>query len=150
VATSDTGAYGYTSQSADAEDLRQESFGQLIKDLSADTSHLVKQEIALARAELTLKAKQAGRGVGMLVGAGVAGLILLGTLTAFLIIVLDLAMPLWVSALIVTVLWAIVAFALYSAGRAAMKQVSPQPEQTIDTMKENVEWAKHPTRSART
>lgn len=153
MATSDTsGSYASSGTTGDpgAEDLRQESFGTLIKDLSTDTSHLVKQEINLARAELTVKAKEASKGVGMLVGAGVAALILLGTVTAFLIIVLDLFLPLWVAALIVTLLWAIIAFALYSSGRAALKQVDPTPEQTIDSLKEDVEWAKHPTRSART
>ena len=153
MATSDGGgAYAYTGPAVDpaVEELREESFGTLIKDLSSDTSHLVKQELNLARAELTIKAKQAGRGVGMLAGAGVAALMLLGALTAFLIVVFDAWMPLWVAALIVTLLWAIITGALASAGQAALKNINPQPEQTIDSLKEDVEWAKHPTRSART
>ena len=153
MASSDAGgSYAYSGPPVDpgVEELRQESFGTLIKDLSADTSHLVKQEINLARAELTIKAKEAGKGVGMLAGAGVAALILLGALTAFLIIVLDLFLPLWVAALIVTLLWAIIAGVLYTQGKAALKDLNPVPEQTIDSVKEDVEWAKHPTRSART
>lgn len=134
-----------------AEELRQESFGQLLGELSADTSHLVKQEINLARAELAQKARAAGRGVGMLVGAAIAAALFLQAFTALLIIILDAFLDLWLAALIVTLLWLIIAAALAAAGRAALKQAAPPvPEQTVETMKENVEWAKHPTRSART
>lgn len=128
-----------------------ESFGELVKGLAEDTSTLVKQEIALARVEMTEKAKEAGKGAGMLAGAGVFALVMLGALTAFLIIVLDIVMDLWVAALIVTVLWAVVALILAAAGRSQLKKATPlTPQQTIETVKEDVQWAKHPTTSART
>lgn len=128
-----------------------ESFGQLLKELAEDTSTLVKQEIMLAKVELTETAKIAGKGAGMLAGAAVFALATLGALTAFLIIVLDIVMDLWVAALIVTILWAIVALVLAQAGRSQLKKATPLiPEQTVETVKEDVQWAKHPTTSGRT
>lgn len=147
MATSDAGAH----TRSDRPELAEESFGQLLSELASDTSTLVKQEIALARVELGDKAKKAGRGAGLLAGAAVAGLLMLGALTALLIIALDAAMPLWLAALIVTLLWAIVALVLAQSGRSAVRRaLPPQPEQTIETLKEDVQWAKHPTRSATT
>lgn len=127
------------------------SFGELLKGLAQDTSTLVKQEITLAKVEMSEKAKEAGKGVGMLVGAGVVALLMLGAFTAFLIIVLDIVVDLWVAALIVTLFWALVAAILALAGRSQLKKaVPPTPQQTIETVKEDVQWAKHPTTSART
>ncbi len=86
-----------------------------------------------------------------LLGAAAAiGLAALGALTAFLIIVLDLGMPTWAAALIVTVLMAVVAGALAMAGRNALRRAAPAvPEQTVETLKEDVEWAKTQMPSAR-
>ena len=131
-------------------DPRERPIGELVKDLAGQTSTLVRQEIQLAQAELTQKGKLAGRGAGLLVGAAVAGLLALGTLTALLIVVLDEFLPLWLAALIVTVLWIVVALALASAGRNALKRAAPPvPEQTVETVKEDVEWAKTQARSAK-
>ena len=144
MSTADSGP-GYTEGYTEdrSTDLRDESFGKLLADLSADTSTLVRQEIELARVELTEKAKTAGKGIGMLGGAAVVALAMLGALTAFLIVLLDLWMPLWLAALIVTVLWAIVAAVLASRGRKQLKAATPpKPEQTIETVKEDVQWAK--------
>jgi nitrate/nitrite transporter NarK len=119
-----------------------------VRRLSEDTAALVRQELALARAELTQKGKRAGRGAGMFGGAGAAGLAALGALTAFLILVLDIALPAWAAALIVTVLWAAVAAVLALRGRDEIREATPPvPEQTIETVKEDVEWAKTRVRS---
>jgi uncharacterized membrane protein YqjE len=154
VAGSDhVGSHPVTSPHArdDRPAAADESFGTLLKELAQDTSTLVKQEIALARAELGEKAKIAGKGAGMLAGAAVFGLLTLIALTALLIIVLDAGLELWLAALIVTLLWAVVAAVLALAGRSQLKKATPPtPEQTIETVKEDVQWAKHPTRSART
>ena len=128
-------------------DPRERPIGELLKDLADQTGTLVKQEIALARAELTVKGKEAGRGAGLLAGAAVAALLALGALTAFLIAGLDEFMPTWLAALIVTVLWAVVALVLANSGRAALKQASPPAPQTVETVKEDIEWAKTRTRS---
>jgi len=123
-------------------DLRESSIGELLKQLSEETSTLVKQELALARAELEQQGKRAGLGAGMLGGAGVAGLLTLGALTATLIGVLDTAMAFWLAALIATVLWAAVAGVLALQGRNKIQQATPPAPQTVDTIKEDVQWAK--------
>lgn len=124
------------------DDLREESIGDLLKRLSQDTSTLVKQEMALARAELTEQGKRAGKGAGMLGGAGVAGLLTLGALTATLIGVLDTAMAFWLAALIVTVVWAAIAGVLALQGRNEIKEATPPAPQTVETVKEDARWAK--------
>jgi uncharacterized membrane protein YqjE len=123
-------------------DLREESIGDLLKRLSQDTSTLVKQEMALARAELTEQGKRAGKGAGMLGGAGVAGLLTLGALTATVIGVLDTAMAFWLAALIVTVVWAAIAGVLALQGRNEIKEATPPAPQTVETVKEDARWAK--------
>lgn len=128
----------------------EKSVGELLRELSEETSTLVRQEVQLAKAELSAKAKQAGKGGALLGAAAVMGLALLGAFTALLIIVLDLAMPTWLAALIVTVLYAVIVTVLALAGRAALKKATPvMPEQTVDTVKEDVQWAKTQARSAK-
>jgi Putative Actinobacterial Holin-X, holin superfamily III len=129
-------------------DARERPIGELVKDLSAQTSTLVRQEIELARAEVQEKGKVAGKGVGLLAGAGVAGLLALGALSAGLIALLDKAMATWVAALIVMALWAIVAAVLAQAGRKALRRATPPAPQTVETVKEDIQWAKNPTGSA--
>ena len=128
--------------SGNGTDLRDNSIGDLLKQLSEETSTLVKQELALARAELEQQGKRAGKGAGMLGGAGVAVLLMLGTLTATLIGVLDTAMAFWLAALIVTVLWTAVAGVLALQGRNEIQQATPPAPQTVETVKEDVQWAK--------
>src|SRR3954454_13986041 len=105
-------------------DLREQSIGDLLKQLSTETATLVKQEMALARAEITEQGKRAGTGAGMLGGAGVAGLLTLGSLTAMVIALLDTAMATWLAALIVTVIWAAVAGVLALQGRNKIKEAA--------------------------
>ncbi|WP_035127674.1 phage holin family protein [Conexibacter woesei] len=128
--------------SGNGTDLRDSSIGDLLKQLSEETSTLVKQELALARAELEQQGKRAGKGAGMLGGAGVAVLLMLGTLTATLVGVLDTAMAFWLAALIVTVLWTAVAGVLALQGRNEIQQATPPVPQTVETVKEDVQWAK--------
>jgi hypothetical protein len=129
-------------------DARERPIGELVKDLSEQTSTLVRKEIELARAEVTERGKVAGKGAGLLGGAAVAGLLALGALTAALIALLDKAMATWVAALIVMALWAVVAAVLASAGRSALKRATPPAPQTVETVKEDIQWAKNPTGSA--
>lgn len=125
-----------------------QSVGELLRQLSEETSTLVRQEVQLAKAELSQKASLAGKGAGLLAGAAVMGLGVFGAFTAFLIAVIALAVPVWVAALIVTVLYAAVAAALALAGRAALRKATPlAPEQTVDSVKEDVQWAKTQARS---
>ena len=132
------------------EDLaaRDRGIGELVKDLASQTSTLVRQEIQLAQAEVTQKGKLAGKGAGMLAGAAVFGLLALGALSAALIALLDTFMATWVAALIVMVLWLIVAFVLAKAGQKSLQQATPPAPQTVETVKEDIEWAKTQTGSA--
>jgi Putative Actinobacterial Holin-X, holin superfamily III len=129
-------------------DPRDRPIGELVKDLSSQTSTLVRKEIELARAELEAKGKVAGKGGSMLAGAAAAGLLALGALSAGLIALLDEAMATWVAALIVMVLWAVVAAALAKAGQGALQRATPPAPQTVETVKEDIQWAKNPTGSA--
>ena len=132
-----------------AEDLRDRPIGELLKQLSQETTTLVKQELELAKAEMTVKAKEGGKGAGFLGGGAVAGLLFLGSLTALLMGILDTFMDFWVAALIVTVLWGAVAAVLALQGKNKLQEATPPvPEQTRDSVKEDVEWAKTRSRSA--
>jgi len=128
-------------------DPRERPITELVRDLSQQTSTLVRKEIQLAQAELQQKGKTAGKGAGMLGGAAAAGLLALGALTAALITLLDDAMATWVAALIAMALWAIVAAALAKAGQSALKRATPPAPQTVETVKEDIQWAKNPTGS---
>jgi hypothetical protein len=129
---------------------REQSVGELVSGLSKDLTTLVRQELELARAEMTEKAKAGGRGAGRLGAGAVAALAFVGSLTAFAVILLDLWMPTWAAALIVTAFWAIVAGALALSGRAQLRSVgTPVPEQTMETTKEDVQWLKNRASSAK-
>jgi Flp pilus assembly protein TadB len=135
----------------DQADLRERPIGELLKQLSEQTTRLVHQELELAKAELTQKGKQAGAGAGLFGGAGALGLAALGALTACFILALNAVMPAWLAALIVAVVYGIIAFVLVKQGQARMKRATPPvPEQTIETVKEDVEWAKTQIRSDKT
>ena len=141
-------AAGTADASSGTTDARERPIGELVKDLSTQTSTLVRKEIDLARAELQQKGKVAGKGAGMLAGAAVAGLLALGALTAGLIALLDKAMATWVAALIVMALWAVVALVLAKSGQKALQRATPPAPQTVETVKEDIQWAKNPTGSA--
>jgi MFS family permease len=130
-------------------DARERSLGELFKDLSSETSTLIRQEMALARAELTEKGKEAGKGAGLFGGAGVVGLLAAGALTAAIILLLDEVMASWLAALIVAAVYAAVAAVLALRGKEEIKGAAPPvPEQTVDSVKEDVAWAKTRARSA--
>jgi uncharacterized membrane protein YqjE len=140
-----------TAHTQDPGDLRERPVGDLLKQLSQETTTLVRQELELAKAEMAEKGKQAGKGAGMFGGAGVVGFLALGALTAALILALDTAMEGWLAALVVGVAYAAVAGILALSGRKEVRQATPPvPEQTVETVKEDVQWAKTQTPSART
>jgi uncharacterized membrane protein YqjE len=124
-------------------DRREESIGELIKDLSRDVSKLVHQEFELARVEMTEKGKRAGVGLSMVGGAAAFALVTLGGSMATIIIVLDLVMPLWLAALLTTAVYGVVAAVLALRGREELKETgAPIPERTRDSIKEDIQWAK--------
>lgn len=131
-------------------ELREHSAGDLVKQLADQTSTLVRQEIELAKAELSAKGKVAGEGAGMFGGAAIAALLALGTFTALVLSLLDKAMDFTLAALIVTLVYAVIAAVLALGGKQRIKQGLPAaPEQTIETVKEDVQWAKSQAKSVR-
>lgn len=131
-------------------DLRERPIGELLKQLSEETTTLVKQELDLAKAEIAQKGQQAGKGLGMFGGAGLLGLGAFGALTAFFILLLDGAVPNWAAALIVAAVYGAIAGVLALQGRNKLKEATPPvPEQAVESVKEDVQWAKTQTQSAR-
>jgi uncharacterized membrane protein YqjE len=133
-----------------ADELHEQPIGELLKQLAGEISTLVHQELELAKAEVREKSGKAGPALGMIGAAGGVALLALGALTAFLILALDGAMPNWLAALVVAVVYAAGAAVLYLRGKERVEGVgSLAPRLTIETVKEDVQWAKHPTASAK-
>jgi len=132
-------------------DLTGRSTGELLKQLSNETTTLVKQEIDLMKAELAEKAKPAGLGAGMFGAAGLFGIGAFLALTAFFIALLDGALPIWAAALIVAAAYAAIAGVLALTGRQKVREATPvAPVETIESVKEDVQWAKTRARSGMT
>jgi len=119
-----------------------ESIGELVSQLTTDVGTLTRQELALAKAELQTEAKKAGKGAGMLGGAAFAGWMMALFLSLTVMWALDKAMDLIWAALIVAGIWAVVAAVLAMAGRKELHQVSPKPDQTVESLKEDAKWLK--------
>jgi hypothetical protein len=132
------------------DELRERPIGELMKELANETTTLLRQELELAKAEVREKGRKAVPGFGLWGAAGVVAFVGLGALTAFFILALDGALPNWLAALIVALVYSGIAALLYYRGKEHVAEAgSPVPEQTVETLKEDVEWAKHPTTSAR-
>jgi uncharacterized membrane protein YqjE len=129
---------------------RDQSTADLLRQLSEQTTTLVRQEIELAKVELTEKGKKAGIGAGMFGGAGALGFYALGAFTACLILALATAVAGWLAALIVTVVYGAIAGVLALTGKKKVTEATPPvPEQAVDSTKEDVRWVKTRARSAR-
>lgn len=121
------------------------SLGELFAELARETSTLVRQEVTLAKTEMTDKATKAGKDVAsMAVGGAVAYAGFLVILAA-LVLLLGEVMDTWLSAFIVGGLVLLVGYFLIQRGREALKKEDLTPRQTIDTLKEDAEWAKRQT-----
>jgi hypothetical protein len=115
------------------------STSELVRDLSEQSTRLVRQEIALARAELTQKGAQAGLAIGLLGGAGILSLYGLGALTAGGILLLSTATKAWVAAVIIAGGIFVVAGAAALIAKARLARAAPPvPEATIETAKKDV------------
>src|SRR5437764_10856774 len=126
------------------------SVAELARQLSDQTTALVRKEVELAKAELQVKAKKAGIGAGMFGGAGIFGLYALGALTACAILALATAVAGWLAALIVGILWAAIAGALALTGKGKVQEATPPvPEQAVESVKEDVQWTKARAKQAR-
>jgi len=118
------------------------SIGELFSELASETALLIRQEVALAKVELTQKASRAGRNIGYLVLGGAVAYAALLALLATIIILLADVMAWWIAALIVAVLVGIVAAVHISKAWSALKNMDVAPRQTVETLKEDAQWAK--------
>lgn len=121
------------------------SLGELFSDLTKEMGTLVRQEVQLAKTEMTDKAASYGKDAGF-IGAG-AAIAYAGFLAIILaiILLLGLAIPMWVSALIIGVVVAAIGAFLILNGYNRLKSTTPAPTQTIDTLKEDARWMKEQT-----
>jgi hypothetical protein len=126
------------------------SLGELVKQLSEQSSRLARQEVELAKAELAVKGKRAGIGAGMFGGAGAFGFYGFGALTAAAILALATAVDGWLAALIVAVVYGAIAGILALQGKHKVEQATPPvPEEAAESVKEDIQWAKSRARHAR-
>jgi putative superfamily III holin-X len=124
-------------QGSTEQDIREVSVGQLLSDVSRDFSTLMRQEVALAKAEVKQEVTKAAKGAGMLGGAGYAGhmLVLFLSLAAWWALA-GATNHIGLSALIVAVIWGVIAAVLFVVGRGTLKKVNPKPERTVETVSE--------------
>ena len=119
-----------------------QSIGDLFSQLANETSLLIRQEISLAQTEMTQKAVTVGKNIGFLAVGGAIGYIALMAIVAAIIVGLANFIPLWLSALIVGIVIAIVAAILISSAIKSLKKADLAPQQTIETLKEDAQWLK--------
>ena len=126
------------------------SVAELVKQLSEQTSRLARQELELAKAELSVKGRRAGIGAGMFGGAGIFGFYAVGALVAAAILGLATAVAAWLAALIIAALLGGLAGMLALQGKTKVQQAAPPvPEQATQSVKEDVQWAKTRAHEAR-
>jgi uncharacterized membrane protein YqjE len=118
------------------------SLGDLFSELTSELRTLVRQELELAKVEMSRKASRLGKDVAFLALGGAIAYAGFLVLLSMLVIALAYAIPLWLSALLVGALTAGIGYFLIERGRARLKQEDIKPEQTIETLKEDQEWAK--------
>jgi uncharacterized membrane protein len=125
------------------QDVSSLSMGELVTRLSEQVSTLVRDELALAKAEMAEKGKRAGMGAGLFGGSGVAALYGLGVLIAMVVLLLALAMPAWLAALIVAVVLFAVAGVLALVGKSQVKlAVPPAPMEAVHSTQDDVDTVK--------
>ena len=129
-----SGAVGTPTTAEGRPDVEGTSVGQLFGELAKDLSTLMRQEVALAKAEVQAEAKKAGKGAGMMAAAAVAGFLTLLFLSNALWWALENVMDAGLAALIVAALWGIVGAIAFSMGKKKLQQVNPKPERTVDTL----------------
>lgn len=124
----------------------ERSIGELFAELATETSTLVRQEVQLAKTEITQKVTSAGKDVGMIGAGGALAYAGLLALIAAVIIGLGQLIPMWLSALIVGLVVVGIGYMLIQSGLTALKRIDPTPRETIESLKEDKEWVKEQTR----
>jgi uncharacterized membrane protein YqjE len=119
-----------------------QSLSQLISRTSSDLATLFRKEVELAKIEIRDDVRHTAKAGSMFGAAGFAGYLAAVLASLAVVFALDLAMPLWAAFLIVAVLFALVGFVLFRQARTRMSEFTLGPEQTMETIKEDIEWAK--------
>lgn len=140
------GASAASQVSAGSADTSDRSLSDLLSTLTAQLSTLFRKEVELAQIEVKQEIRRGGKAAGALGAAGAAGYMALLMLSFALAWGLGELLAVWAGFLIVGVIYAIVAGVLYSSGKKKLDQFDPKPEQTMETLKEDAEWAKARTR----
>ena len=115
---------------------------ELFSDLVTETTTLVRNEVALAKVEITQKATKVGTNIGSLVIGGAIGYAALLAIGAAVILLLNLVMPAWLAALIVGVIVGVVAWVMISKAMTALKRIELKPQETVESLKEDAQWIK--------
>jgi hypothetical protein len=121
------------------------SIGALIGEITTDLSRLMRQEVELAKAEVKEEANKAGKGAAMYGAAGFAGYLTIVLLSFAAVFGVGRALGLDWAALIIAAVWALIGAVLFTRARNQLRQVDPKPRRTVETLKEDAQWAKHPT-----
>ena len=129
--------------------LQDQSIADLVKQLTEQTKTLARQEIELAKAELTEKGRKAGLGAGMFGAAGLFGFFAFAVLTACLVLALATAVPAWLAALIVAAVYGAIAGGLAFTGKKELQQATPPMPETVETVKEDIAWTKQRAQAGR-
>lgn len=122
--------------------LESKPLGDLFGDLAKEMSNLVRQEVALAKVEMTQKARRIGKNVGYLVVGGAIGYAALLAVIAAVIMLLDRYMPIWGAALVVGILIAGISWLLIGKALNALQETEITPRETVETLKEDAAWVK--------
>ena len=122
--------------------LEDQTLGDLFGKLASDTSNLVRQEVTLAKVELTQSARKTGRNLANLVVGGAIAYAALLAIVASAIMLLDRVLPAWSAALLVGLLIAGIAWLLVSKALAALRDTDITPRNTVETLKEDAAWMK--------
>ena len=121
----------------------ERSLGDLFSELAAETGTLVRQEVALAQAELTVKATSVGKNVGFLAVGGAIAYAGVLAILAGVILGLSLLIPAWIAAIMVGLVVGAVAFFLISSALEELKKTNLTPEETVESIKEDAQWLKN-------
>ena len=145
-ATGQLGSYAYTSKEDIEAMTRERSAGDVLKDIIGNVQEIIRSEVRLAKVETVQEIGKAGTASKIIAIGGVLGLYGGAFILLAIVYALSTVMAAWLAALIVGIALAIPAAVMVSRGMDEIKRVSPAPERTIETVKENVEWMKNQTR----
>ncbi len=122
------------------------STAEIVQNIIDNTREIIRSELQLAKTEVTDKGKRVGKAAGILAAGGAIAAVAALLIVVTCVVALSLVMPVWAASLIMAVLLGVIGGGMMMVGRQRMKQTSMVPERTISSLKEDVQWLKHPTR----